>query len=202
MRGLPFLILGSSATTFFLACGFSSSDDSDSDSDEEATDSSSEELSPGLAKKRDIVFDLRKRRGSATQQRAEIAPAEIFSVCNKSHQHQQNLYTAREPRPCAMILDAARAKVSGMQTLCKRNTFCGHLHICTDPLSGTPAPHLRALRPQNGATGMRQQNVLFLIARVSWMSWAFYCKKKEGFFLFCFSPRKHSLRVSSSASAG
>jgi hypothetical protein len=100
MRGLPFLILGSSATTFFLACGFSSSDDSDSDSDEEATDSSSEELSPGLAKKRDIVkFDLRKRRGSATQQRAEIAPAEIFSVCNKSHQHQQNLYTASEPVP-------------------------------------------------------------------------------------------------------
>jgi hypothetical protein len=81
MRGLPFLTLGSSATTFFLACGFSSSDDSDSDSDEEATDSSSEELSPGLAKKRDIVkFDLRKRGSSATQQREEIAPAEIFSV--------------------------------------------------------------------------------------------------------------------------
>jgi len=174
MHGLPFLTLGSSATTFFLACGFSSSDDSDSDSDEEATDSSSEELSPGLAKKRDIVFDLRKRRGSATQQRAEIAPAEIFSVCNKSQQHQQNLYTAREPRPCAMILDAARAKVSGMQTLCKRNTFCGHLHICTEPTFR----HTCAAPTRSSSTEWRHRDASakcpITIARVSWMSWALY----------------------------
>jgi hypothetical protein len=89
-----------------------------------------------------------------------------------------------------MILAAARSQVSGMQTLWKRNTFCGNLNcfeFVRNPLSGTPAPHLRALRPQNCATGMRQQNVLLQSHEFLGCHGRFTKKKKGKSFLF-FSP--------------